>query len=253
MLHISKLTKEAIKEIKLIVFDVDGVLVPRGTKIKQEGNTTTLETKRIHEKQIEQIKKLYELGYYVDINSGRGLYMLQEMFREVMPFVSLTYENGSCSWYKGKLYQHVNSYEHLRHVLPKLQKVKHANIKGFEPKEFIITIHAHDRVPQIEEIMKTEDELYCIWNGEAYDIGIKEIQTKAIGLRNMMDVHNLKKENVLAIGDNYNDKEMMDCAGISVTADKTRVEGTYYVELNGEKLPADVMMTQILKVNGVKI
>ena len=85
------------------------------------------------------------------------------------------------------------------------------------------------------------------------DIGIKEIQTKAIGLRNMMDVHNLKKENVLAIGDNYNDKEMMDCAGISVTADKTRVEGTYYVELNGEKLPADVMMTQILKVNGAKI
>ena len=44
---ISELTKEDLKKIKLIVFDVDGVLVPRGTKIKQRGNVTTLETKTI--------------------------------------------------------------------------------------------------------------------------------------------------------------------------------------------------------------
>lgn len=47
---ISKLKKSDLKSIKLIVFDLDGVLVPRGTKIKQKGNITTLETKKIQKK-----------------------------------------------------------------------------------------------------------------------------------------------------------------------------------------------------------
>jgi len=47
------MTKDDLKEIKMIVFDVDGVIVPRGTKIKQIGNTTTLETKIIESKEIE--------------------------------------------------------------------------------------------------------------------------------------------------------------------------------------------------------
>ena len=58
MKSIKELKKEHLKNIKLIVFDVDGVLVPRGTKIKQMGNTTILETKLIEKKQIEQIKDL---------------------------------------------------------------------------------------------------------------------------------------------------------------------------------------------------
>ena len=54
---ISEMTKKDLGKIKLIVFDVDGVLVPRGTRIKQRGNITTLETKKILEGQINQIKK----------------------------------------------------------------------------------------------------------------------------------------------------------------------------------------------------
>src|SRR3989338_10879678 len=133
------LTKERIKEIKLVVFDVDGVLVPRGTKIKQVGNTTTLETKEILPKQIEQIKMLNEKGFMININSGRGLYMLQEMFREILPFVSLTYENGSATWYKGKIFQHINSFEPMRTVFSELKRIafKNKNVRGFEPKEFI--------------------------------------------------------------------------------------------------------------------
>ena len=53
------LTKKELKNIKLVVFDVDGVLVPRWTKIKQVGNKTTFEMKKIAEKQIEQIKKVH--------------------------------------------------------------------------------------------------------------------------------------------------------------------------------------------------
>src|SRR3989338_3301058 len=121
--HISELTKKDLKKIKLVVFDVDGVLVPRGTRIEQKGNITTYQTKKVQKGQIEQIKKLNKLGLKININSGRGLYILQEMFREVLPFVSLTYENGSATWSKGKIYQHVNSFEYLQYVFPKLKQI----------------------------------------------------------------------------------------------------------------------------------
>ncbi len=250
MKSIEELTKKNLKEIKLIVFDLDGVLVPRGTKIKQIGNTTCYETKKIAKKQIEQIKKLNKLGFKVNINSGRGLYMLQEMFSEVLSFISLTYENGSATWFEGKTYQHVNSFDKLKEISKELKKVKHKNIKGFEPKEFIITLHCKDRVKEIETIAKKYKKLYYIWNDEAYDFGIKKIQTKPTGLKMVMKLFKLKKKNVLALGDNYNDKELLNEAGLAVSADKSRLKGDFYVPLKGKFLPADLLMQTIIKARG---
>jgi len=246
---LSKLTKKDLNKIKLIVFDVDGVLVPRGTKIKQKGNITTLETKKIQENEINQIKKLNKLGYKINISSGRGLYMLQNMFRKVLPFVSLTYENGSATWYKGDIYQHINSFNKLKNIFFKLEVIKHKDIKGFEPKEFIITIHCKQRIKKIEEILSKEKDLYSIWNGEAYDIGIKEIQNKSLGLKSFIKELKLKKENTLAIGDNYNDKELLDAAGITITADKSRLDGDFFIPINNENLPAKQLMSQIISLH----
>jgi HAD superfamily hydrolase (TIGR01484 family) len=249
MKHISELSSEDLKPIKLIVFDVDGVLVRRGTKIKTEGNFISLETKEIHSDQIEQMRLLNENGYNLNINSGRALYMLKKMFREVLPFTSLTYENGSCSWVDGKLYQHVNSFKELKGLDLRLKKITdgNASFKGFEPKDFIITVHCHDRISGIEKLLEEYSNLYCLWNGEAYDIGIKEIQTKGRGVKIITKLHSLTKENVIAIGDNYNDKELLENSGLKVTADKSRLQGDFYVDLLGERLPADIMMEQILK------
>ncbi len=243
-------SKKDISNIKMIVFDVDGVIVPRGTKIKQVGNTTTLETKVIAKKQIEQIKKLHERGFLINISSGRGLYMLQEMFREILPFVSLTYENGSATWHQGKIYQHVNSFEYLKDVFPKLADVasKNKDVKGFEPKEFIITIHCEKQIKEIEEIVQKYAKLVTVWNGEAYDIQIKKDQTKAVGLRHVIEIFKLKKENVMAIGDNYNDHELLEESGMPISADKSRVNGEFYVPLEGEFLPADILMQKILSL-----
>lgn len=253
MKPLSQMSKEDLKKIKMIVFDVDGVLVPRGTKIKQVGNTTTLHTKVIVKKQIEQIKKLNGKGFLINISSGRGLYMLQEMFRAVLPFVSLTYENGSATWYRGKIYQHINSFKYLRNVFPKLKQVKNKNIKGFEPKEFIITIHCAKQIKEIEKVVREEKNLYTVWNGEAYDIGIKKNQTKALGLKNAMKIFKLKKENVMAIGDNYNDNELLKESGIPISADKSRIKGKFYVPLKGKFLPADILMQKILLLKNSKV
>lgn len=250
MKPLSQMTKNDISKIKMIVFDVDGVLVPRGTKIKQIGNTTTLNTKVIAEKQIEQIKQLHKKGYLVNISSGRGLYMLQEMFRSILPFVSLTYENGSATWYQGKIYQHINSFQYFQNIFPILKKAseKNKNVKGFEPKEFIITIHCKERIKELEEIVKRDKKLTTVWNGEAYDILIKGEQTKALGIQNIIKIFKLKKENVLAIGDNYNDQEMLNESGMPISADKSRVKGTFYIPLEGKYLPADNLMQKILSL-----
>lgn len=246
MKPLEQMTKKDISKIKLLVFDVDGVLVPRGTKIKQVGNTTTLETKVIAQKQIEQIKSLHKQGFLINISSGRGLYMLQEMFREVLPFVSLTYENGSATWHKGEIYQHINSFKYLQNIYPKLKQVKNKDIKGFEPKEFIITIHCEQKVSEIEKLVNEDKNLYTVWNGEAYDVGIKKHQTKALGLRKLMKILKLKKENTMALGDNYNDQELLAQSGTPISADKTRVSGKFFTPLLGEFLPADNLMAHLL-------
>jgi HAD superfamily hydrolase (TIGR01484 family) len=248
MKSIRLMTREDLKDIKLIVFDVDGVLVPRGTKISQKGDVTTFHLKKVPPVEIDLMRKLNEKGFYLNVNSGRGLYVLQEMFHEILPFVSLTYENGSATWFRGKIHQHVNGFEKLKEVNLRLREVKDSQIKGFEPKEFIITIHCKDRVKKIEDVMRKFKELYFIWNGEAYDIGVKEIQTKATGLLELMKILNLQKENVMAVGDNFNDVELLKKVGISVCADKSRVAGNFSVPLKGKFLPAEIVMKKIAEV-----
>ncbi|MFA6386385.1 MAG: HAD-IIB family hydrolase [Candidatus Paceibacterota bacterium] len=250
MKPLSQMVKKDLEKIKMVVFDVDGVLVPRGTRIKQNGNTTTLNTKVIGKKQIDQIRELNEEGFLINISSGRGLYMLQEMFRAILPFVSLTYENGSATWYQGKIYQHINSFKFFQYIYPLLKKVteKNPDVKGFEPKEFIITIHCHKKIKKIEDIVNKDNNLTTVWNGEAYDILIKGEQTKALGIRNIAKIFKLKKENIMAIGDNYNDQEMLNESGIPISADKSRVNGSFYIPLEGEFLPADNLMQKIIEL-----
>jgi len=240
--NISELKKTDANKIKMIVLDVDGVLVHRGSIIEQDGNRITYEIKKIGTPEIEMIRKLYEKGFIINISSGRNLGYLMEMFRDVLPYVILTYENGSATWRGGSIFQHTNAFLELIEVRKKLLKVKHKNIKGWEPKEFIITIHCTDRVKEIESIISKYKDIYYIWNGEAYDIGYKT-QTKGTGLRAVMKLLKLKKEEVIAVGDNFNDAELVYEAGITVTSDYDRLDADYYVPM-----PAGVVMSKILEL-----
>jgi hydroxymethylpyrimidine pyrophosphatase-like HAD family hydrolase len=241
------LTKGDLSRIRLIVFDVDGVLVPQGTTIKQDGNRFYMDIKTIGKEEIKLMKILYDMKYRLVINSGRSLYVLLEMFHEVTPFVSFIYENGSATWDQGKVTQLVNPFIDIVKIQDILRKIKDKKIKGWEPKEFLITIHCTDRIKQIEEAMKYHSRYYCLWNGEAYDIGNKTEQNKGIGLIRYRMRHKYRKEEVLGIGDNVNDVEFLDVCGISVTADKSRVEGNFYIDRK-DKLPANILMKQIVEV-----
>ena len=164
------------------------------------------------------------------------------MFSEILPYLIITYENGSATWYKGKIHQHVNTFDKLYKVRQELEKVKHPNIKGFEPKEFIITIHCKKRVKEIEKIVSKYKGLYSIWNDEAYDIGVKGSQTKAQGLKKVMKTFRIKKDQILFVGDNYNDRGLGGMAGVIVSADKTRLKGHIYVSMHEKKLPSEQVM-----------
>lgn len=247
MKSINYLSKKDMQYIKLIVFDVDGVLVSRGTAIKQNSNKLYMEIKKISKRNIQLIKKLHDLGYCININSGRSLFVLLDMFREVLDYVSITYENGSAIWYRGEVTQYVNSWLMLRDIRNHLMKIKNRNIKGWEPKEFIITIHCSKRVKEIEDYILTFANFYCIWNGEAYDIGIFDMQNKGKGLIRTMITFGFDKSHVMVIGDNYNDVEMLECAGVSVSADETRVKGHYYTPKK-KALPATILMNKIIEL-----
>ena len=52
----------------------------------------------------------------------------------------------------------------------------------------------------------------------------------------------------MAMGDNYNDRELLAESGTPISADKTRVEGKFFVPLEGEFLPADALMQKILSL-----
>lgn len=240
-------TKEQLKKIKFIILDIDGVTVPRGTKIKEVSHNLKIKIREIPKKEIEQIKQLSKRGYLIGINSGRGLYMLQDMFHHVLEHIIITYENGSATWYKGKIYQHVNGFDKLGAVLEKLRDIKNKNIKGFEPKEFIITIHCKKRIKAIEQTVSKFKGVYWIWNDEAYDIGVKNKQTKSRGLKQVMKILKLKKENIMFVGDNYNDVSLEKDVGIIVSADKSRLKGDFYVKMDKKHFPAEQVMNWFLK------
>ena len=52
----------------------------------------------------------------------------------------------------------------------------------------------------------------------------------------------------MAIGDNYNDKELLESAELTITADKSRLDGDFFIPLSRKNLPADQLMDRIIKL-----
>ena len=53
----------------------------------------------------------------------------------------------------------------------------------------------------------------------------------------------------MAIGDNYNDHELLQASGVPISADKERIKGKFHVPLHGKFLPADILMQKILQLD----
>lgn len=241
MKPLSQLTKEDIKEVKIVMFDCDGVTVEKGTELKaKETNTYSelyVKTNVISDRMVEKLNRLKK-HFIVGFSSGRSLMYLEQAYAKVLDNqVILQGENGLITLFRGELIQtHVftaDEMDKIRNFKRYILSIDNDNICGFEPKQFLITVHCKDRVPEIE--YGVPEGLYCLWNGEAYDIGVSGFD-KGFGL---LDITEGDVESI-AVGNGENDKPMLDAATYGVTTDPSVVKSDFYTEksldLGGEEL-----------------
>jgi len=245
------------KNIKAITFDVDGVIVPTGTFLRAsiDGNELTMKTHKLSREMIKTIKELKKY-FWINISSGRSLLFLEHMFEDILwDKISLIAENGNFILINGQVKQlslydqnYFQKITNIRNDLKKLKVKKPQSIYGFEPKHLIITIHTAKKIPAIKAIVKKydkENELYCLWSGEGYDIGHKKIN-KLTALKFLNKKLKIKPKQMISTGNHLNDKEMLNF-GISVSVDPKQVSGAYAIPKKKGVLGGEILAKYILQ------
>jgi len=248
MKPVSQLTKDNIAKIKLLCFDCDGVTVKKGTEIEEKGTALMVKTHTLSDSLLEKLIVLKN-RFHLTFSSGRSLLYLERMYGKILwDNASLQGENGIFTLIDGQVIQHEKFSKktliQINDIKIAIREVMKTNkdIRGFEPKQFLITPHCWREVPEIPKIVKKYDpngEFYCQWNGEAYDIAPKRLN-KGNGLQYLADLLKIGIEQTMAIGNGPNDKEMVERAGIGVTTDPSVIKGDFCstgkLHLGGEEL-----------------
>lgn len=258
MKHLDTLTKEDIKDIKIVCFDVDGVTIKKGTEISEKGTELKIRTSALEDHILQKLI-LLKKHFHVTINSGRSTMYLTKVFQEMLwGNASIIGEIGIFTVKDGEMLQSskFNAYELevLRKVTIELKRIAVENdmARGFEPKQFLITLHCKEAIPEIDEIVRkydTKGEFYCWWNGEAYDIAPHRFN-KGVGLKVLAESLGYSLNNCIAVGNGINDKDMTDMAKIGVSTDKDHLEADYYI--NDEHLGGEYLMDKLLELKEAK-
>lgn len=226
MKPVTSLTSQDIAGIKLLSFDADGVVVEKGTEILEKGGELVIRTKEINPTLVVKINQLKK-RFLINFTSGRSLLYLDRMFGAILwERVSLQGENGLFTLIDGQVIQHDKLTNEELSLLNKIKLAirderENKNIRGFEPKQFLITVHCYREDESIKDIVRRIDskgELYTYWNGEAHDIFLKRYN-KAFGLESLLKHLNLDISQALVLGNDTNDMEAVSRAGIGITTD----------------------------------
>lgn len=244
--------------VKAITFDLDGVIIPKGTRVEEsvDGTQLHIKTNNLSQEMIQMIGRLKKY-YWINFSSGKALLYLQHMLSDILwDKVSLCAENGNFILYQGVVKQLVTydmSYHqkisNIRNDLKKLKIAQPDAFFGFEPKHLIITVYCPQRVNTIESIVKHHDpegELYCLWTNEGYDIGHKNT-SKQTALEFLVKELKIKPSQMLTTGNNLNDLEMLKF-GTGVTVDPDRVEASYAVPKQEGVLGGEVLARYLLEI-----
>lgn len=239
---LSELTKEDIKNIKLICFDVDGVTIKKGTFIreKETSNTETLtiKTQRLSD-EVKNILLELRKHFFIAINSGRSTIYLKDIFNDLLwDNMALIGEVGIFSLLNGEVVQHEKFEQKtlvkMRDIRRELEKYvdKTRIAEAFEPKQFLITIHTRSEDKNVYEIVGAVDregEFQVIWSGEAFDILPKRLN-KGTALKNLCKHLNIDLNDTMAIGNGNNDRDMTEAAGIGVTTEPNILKADYFTK-----------------------
>lgn len=260
MKPLTDLTKDDIKNLKLVCFDVDGVTVKKGTDIKEvktEADTTlTVKTSNLLPEMRDKIIELKKY-YFITISSGRSSLYLTKVFAEILwERAALLSEIGIFTLIDGELIQNEKfdekTLKKMRDIRVALQDLEGQvkDFRAFEPKQFLITLHALSELPEVYEVMKKHDpenEFYAIWNGEAFDIAPKRLN-KGTALQHLANHLKIDISQTMAIGNGPNDKDMTDTAGIGVTTEPDWLKSDFH-STGAQHLGGLELINKLLELN----
>lgn len=249
MKPLSQLTQEEAQKIKLASFDADGVTIERGTEIIEKDSVLTVKTKQISPGLLKKFTRLKK-HLYINFSSGRNLLYLARMFGPALwERASIQGENGLFTLIDGQVIQNspltaqeLEKLEKIRSEIGNLAKTN-KNIKGFEPKQFMVSVRCSEEDQQVVDIVRridTNNEFNVFWiSNETQDIFLKRFN-KGTGLEFLRSRLNLEPSQVIAVGNDPNDAPMLEAAGISVTTDPQQAEANFHtegkLELGGEEV-----------------
>jgi len=255
MKDIKEITKEELDAIKIVTFDIDGVIAHTGTKITETMDEDSIdlymESKKLSNEFIEDLKKLEK---YVRLNfsSGRNILYLKTLTNQIFNEKTiLQAENGNITWVDNKIThpEYPNEYFNmLRDLKEKIREIKKTDerVRGFEPKLFVLTVHCQE-MEEIPNLVKEigKDELYCLWTNEGYDIGSQKM-SKGKAIEILAKAMEISPKQIMTTGNNYNDAEMLQ-VGKGVTVDPDRVEAEYSIEHKKEELGGELLAKFLLE------
>lgn len=215
---------------KLIMFDIDGVLNEHGGNILPESK--------------EAIKILRERDVRVCFASGKHAWYIQGglvwsgLLQEDTLIVA---ENG------GVVYdpqsrktiledKYLKDAKLLRNIFYNLYKKREGflHFAGLtvweEPKETLFCLFPKDtnEVPKLAKIIQeivdiNKLNLYLVENPDSVDV-LQEGINKATGIQHVCDWLNISMKDIIAIGDSYNDIEMLEAIDFGITLDNGKPE-----------------------------
>lgn len=255
MKNIKEITSKELAALKVITFDIDGVIISTGTQLQESADGTELymKSKRLSRQFIENVK---ELKKYLKLNfsSGRNILYLKSLVNEIFDMdIFLQAENGNISWFEGEITHpyysagYFNKLKIIRERIKIMMVQGDKRIRGFEPKMFILTPHSDqmEEIPNIVKEVDPEGELYCLWTNEGYDIGSKAMN-KGKGIEKLAQYLTINPKEIMTTGNNYNDVEML-AVGTGVTVDPERAKAEYFIEHRPDELGGELLVEFLLE------
>ena len=231
-----------MEHIKLIACDLDGTLLLNGAQ-QLRPETCGLIARLMDEK-----------GLFFCAASGRQYANLQRLFAPVKDRIGYVCENGCLSYYQEKrIHRYLMDHELGRDILRTIMDTDGAEVlltgertHYIQPKDMNYFFHMRDVVRNdvtlVPDIFNTPEpymkvSLYekgglhdvewweeqfasrctvAIGGGEWLDMMPPGVN-KASGLKHLLDHLGISPQAVMAIGDNDNDREMLEMAGLPVT------------------------------------
>lgn len=236
--------------IRLIASDLDGTLL-QGDAQRLKPNTCEL------------IHRLTDRGIIFLAASGRQYANLQRLFAPVRCEIAYLCENGCLSFYEGEMVHRVTmdralGQEIMREIIgtPSAEVLlSGVNTSYIQPKDMSYYYHMRDvvgnNVTLVPDILETQEPYFKISIYERNGLTDEEVAfwqerfgryatvvtggndwldimplhvNKGTGIRKLLEKLDIRPEECMAFGDNYNDMEMMKLVGWPVAVDNAKPE-----------------------------